>query len=96
MTTTQDNRTETRAAIRTRYAGPTNSRGSRIIASAKWFSDQRPRRITYHWDYALDVAENHAAAAQAWLDRFNDYGATIEGPGLNYDGDYHWTWSVAQ
>ena len=86
---------DTRAAIRTRYAGPTNHRGTRIIASAKWFSDQQPKRHTYDWDYALDVKENHAAAAREWLVSFNNHGADLLGPGLWYDGDYYWTWESA-
>lgn len=46
-----------RQAISTRYLGPTNSRGARVVASA-----EAGRKI-YSWDYALDAYANHAAAA---------------------------------
>jgi len=86
---------DTRAAIRTRYAGPTDSRGSRIIVTAKWWSGHKSRRAIYDWDHALEPKENHAAAAQKWLNKYNTYGATVVPPGLNYDGDYYWTWTAA-
>lgn len=44
-------------AIITRYAGPTNTRGSRIIATAYG------KRVTFPWDYAESVDDNHALAA---------------------------------
>lgn len=100
MTTQQDNKTETRPAIRTRYAGPTNSRGARIIVTDK------ARRLIHDWDHALDVTENHAQAAQEFLDRH--YNAiryldervpnkiVIDGPGLYFDDDFYWTWRVAK
>lgn len=44
-------------AITTKYLGPTNHRGSRIVARAY------ARRITVAWDHALDVEENHTRAA---------------------------------
>lgn len=47
-------------AITTKYAGPTNSRGSRIIASAD------AGRMAISWDYALGSYENHKAAAQKY------------------------------
>ena len=92
----KDNTTTTRAAIRTRYAGPTNSRGSRIIVTDSRFFDEARQRHTYDWNHALDVNENHAQAAQAWFDKFNDHNATIKGAGLSYDGDYYWTWECGQ
>jgi hypothetical protein len=45
-------------AIKTVYKGPTNSRGSRIIASCD------AKRATYAWDYRLGVEDNHVKAAQ--------------------------------
>jgi hypothetical protein len=44
--------------ITTRYAGPTNTRGSRIIATAYG------KRFTVSWDYAQDVQANHESAAE--------------------------------
>lgn len=57
-------------AIRTRFKGPTNSRGARIIA------DCDARRITVSWDYSLSTIENHREAAAElakrldWLDGY--------------------------
>jgi len=47
-------------AIETRYVGPTNHRGSRIIATT-----ERGHRLTRAWDHALNSDENHHAAADA-------------------------------
>ena len=46
-----------RQAITTSYRGPTDSRGSRVIARCD------AMRITVPWDHALDPQANHAAAA---------------------------------
>ena len=46
-------------AIETRYVGPTNTQGSRIIA----ITGSGIRRV-YHWDYELNQIENHHAAAE--------------------------------
>ena len=51
-------------AIKTRYRGPTNHRGSRIIASAQ------AGRLTVPWDYEHDVEENHRLAAIALCEKF--------------------------
>jgi hypothetical protein len=66
-------------AITTTYYGPTNHRGSRIIAKCD------AGRRTYAWNYALDVPENHHAAAVAfateldWLaDRFRIVSGSID------------------
>ena len=48
-----------RQAITTRYAGPTDHRGSRVIAT----TGSGLRKIV-PWDHALNVASNHAAAAR--------------------------------
>jgi len=44
-------------AIQTKYLGPTNHRGSRVKAACEAGS------MTVSWDYALNVEENHKAAA---------------------------------
>lgn len=69
-----------RQAIETKYHGPTNTRGSRISAKAD------PGTIYVPYDHALDIAENHAAAAHAYAhkygwDKYSDYygGGTREG-----------------
>lgn len=79
----------TRASIRTKFHGPTNHRGSRIIAS----DDDGRGRVTVSYDHALNADENHAAAAQAWLDRHNPYGAKVAGPGASFGDSVYWTWS---
>lgn len=46
-----------RQAIVTKYLGPTNHRGSRILVKAQ------AGRMTVPWDHALDSDDNHTAAA---------------------------------
>jgi hypothetical protein len=46
-----------RQAIETRYAGPTNFRGSRVIARCE------AGRITDSWDHAGNVEANHRRVA---------------------------------
>lgn len=50
-------------AIVTKYFGPTNTRGSRIKASASAGSK------TVSYDHALNIADNHAAAAKAFAEK---------------------------
>lgn len=52
-------------SIRTKFHGPTNTRGSRISAFTDEPRDRR--RITLSWDHALDVDENHKTAAAALI-----------------------------
>ena len=72
-----------RQAIRTTYHGPTNARGSRIIARAAAGSKSFP------WDYALDPAENHRAAALKYAQALG-WSTTLQG-GCLHDGSYAWT-----
>jgi len=71
-----------RQAIRTRYAGPTDTRGARIIATAQ------AGRVVVPWDYALDPAENHAAACAAYANR-KGWSGPWHGGQLP-DGSYAW------
>lgn len=48
-----------RQAITTKFFGPTNSNGSRIKAKAEAGS------LIVHWDYSLNVDQNHDTAAKA-------------------------------
>jgi hypothetical protein len=72
-------------AIETKFLGPTNHRGSRIVAKCQ------AKRITVAWDHSLDVKENHRRAAEAlvkalgWDDR-RYYGEWYLGalPGSGY------------
>ena len=53
-----------RQAITTKYHGPTDHRGSRVIARAEAGS------IVWSWDHALDIQENHTKAAEALARKF--------------------------
>jgi len=53
-----------RQAIVTKYHGPTNSRGSRISATAE------AGRVYMGYRHELDIAENHAAAARMFALKF--------------------------
>ncbi len=52
-----------RQAIATKWIGPTNHRGSRVKAYAECGLS-----VTIPWDDALDVAQNHHAAARAFVE----------------------------
>ena len=51
-------------AIETRYVGPTNYRGSRIVATTP-----SGHKLTHIWDYSLGIDANHHAAAKALCDK---------------------------
>jgi hypothetical protein len=68
-------------AIRTRYHGPTNSRGSRIIAKCGGGSVVMP------YNHALNLDGNHAAAAQMLLERMGWPGVYHGG---QFEHDYYW------
>lgn len=51
--------------VYTRFAGATNTKGSRIIATATYFGKNGKRERNY--DHALSGHENHEAAAWAFL-----------------------------
>ena len=72
--------------IYTRYAGPTNTRGSRIVASAPF----GPRKkVEVNYDHALG-AGNHLVAAQKFLQHGNaqydliGHGDAPDGAGYAY------------
>lgn len=50
----------TRQSIETRYLGPTNYRGSRIVATTP-----SGHRLIQDWDFSLGIEANHYAAAKA-------------------------------
>lgn len=60
-------------AITTRYLGPTNTKESRIKASAFGGS------VIIALDYALTTDENHAAAARALAEKFRWGGYYVVG-----------------
>ena len=88
---------DTFASIRTRYRGPTNYRGARVIVTddypKSWPGERR--RLTLSWDHSKNTTGNHYAAACAWCATYFD-DATIEIPGLAFDGNYYWTWAYKE
>lgn len=62
-----------RQAIVTKYCGPTDTRGSRIIAKAE------AGRMVVAWDYDLNEYANHAAAAKAFADKWGWKGEWVGG-----------------
>lgn len=75
-------------AIETHYVGPTNHRGSRIIATS-----EGGHKLTYHWEYSLGIEANHYAAAQAFCNQL-EWG-TIKAGGSTKRG-YAWIMSVLE
>lgn len=74
-------------AIRTRFAGPTNHRGSRIIGDA----GDAASRVTLEWDHALNSDANHAACALAVVTKMGwdtDQHTAITGGG--YGDSTYW------
>lgn len=75
---TIDDIRRSRQAIRTRFVGPTNHRGARVIATAD------AGRITHDWEYCLGVG-NHAEAARKLCDWLNWHGRLVPG---GFGSDY--------
>lgn len=69
-----------RQAISTKFLGPTNTRGARVVAKADAGSQ------TTSWDYAESVCRNHAKAAQALAEKLGWAGYWTGGslPGSGY------------
>ena len=55
--------------VETRYAGPTNTKGSRILVS---FVGSRKGCKAYGYRHALNSSENHIAAAVEWLQQLSN------------------------
>lgn len=79
--------------IITRYLGPTNQRGSRVVATHRRDSsrsNRHPWRKALSWDDALSSEANHQAAAQALLDSW-PYETDLRIVGRGHDADaYYW------
>lgn len=69
-------------AIRTRYHGPTNTKGSRISAQCE------AGRIYVPYNHALSAFGNHATAARELLAKL---GWTNTYAGGCFEHDYYWT-----
>jgi len=75
--------------IVTRYLGPTNHKGSRVVATHKRDNETTWRKVV-DWDHALDSSANHEAAAQALLDAW-PYDTDLEIVCRGHDSDaYYW------
>ncbi len=61
-------------AIKTVYLGPTNTKGSRVKASAEGGSS-----VILAWDHALDAVDNHKAAAKALCEKLGWTGKLATG-----------------
>lgn len=61
-------------AIETRYLGPTNTKGARIVATA-----QTRNRIVIPWFSSLGHTENHARAAKALRSKLDWNGLMVGG-----------------
>ena len=60
-------------AIQTYFIGPTNHRGSRIVAKSA------AGKVTLEWDHALNPAGNHRAAARALAEKYGWSGEWVCG-----------------
>lgn len=69
-------------AITTKYLGPANRRGSRIVASCD------AKKITVSWDHSLSPWHNHRQAAKALAKAMSwAYGTWVGG---SVGGNYVW------
>lgn len=75
-------------AIRTKYHGATNSKGSRFSAEAEGVA-----RIYISYDYALNSTENHARACRTLADKYQ-WNGTLIGGDLP-DGSMAWVFESA-
>lgn len=67
-------------AIETKFYGPTNSSGSRIVAKA-WAGS-----VKVHYNHALNADQNHLQAAKALADKMDWRGLWIGGGGAKGSG----------
>jgi hypothetical protein len=60
-----------RVAIRCRFYGPTNHRGSRIRVTRfdSVIAGRDPNAMTFGWDYALGLTENYVSAVREYVRR---------------------------
>ena len=70
-------------AIETEYRGPTNTRGSHIIARAQ------AGRISVPYDHALSVEENHDAAMRAFVEKWGWHGSWVRGARADGKGNVY-------
>ena len=76
-------------AIKTRFVGPTNTKGSRVKASCD------AGTVTLSWDYSVGSEGNHQKAAMALLNKIHSQSGHFDGwkgpwVGATYNGDTYW------
>lgn len=79
--------------IVTKYLGPTNTKGSRVKATAGGGAS-----VLLSWDYELNEADNHAAAAIALIEKRWGYPSdtvTLRGGACHGGGDL-FAWAVSR
>ena len=69
-------------AIRTRYYGPTNTRGSRLVAKCE------AGTFSMSYDHNLTDAQNHATCAARFMAKLGWNWVYVGGV---FDGDYYWS-----
>ena len=79
--------------IITRYIGPTNTRGSRVVATHRRDSSRSgcfPWRTVISWQHELSAEENHRAAADKLISMW-PYETELTIVGRGHDADaYYW------
>jgi hypothetical protein len=73
--------------IKTRYLGPTNHRGSRVVATHKWGNGDT-KRVIVSWDDALGAQDNHLAVAEQLAAVMFSVPGKISGMGWDHDAYY--------
>lgn len=73
-------------ALTVRYIGPTNTRGSRITASARHPNGTR-EAVTVPYRHEDDLGDNYTAAAVAWVKKFAPRCAISAASGSTGRGD---------
>lgn len=71
-----------RVAVRARYLGPTNYRGSRVKVT-RMDARAGDKSLTVSWDYALGIEGNYAAAIRAYLEMMGWEGTWAVGGGTD-------------
>ena len=74
--------------IRTRFHGPTNSKGSRLSARCS-LCHREAERIYVPYNYALSLGENHKIAARQFIAKLGL--REFDFAGGCFNSDYYWS-----
>jgi hypothetical protein len=72
-------------SIETKYLGPTNFKGARVVA----FTENRSQRLTVSWNHALGPEANHDAAARALAVKLDWRGIWFRGGAASRRGNVY-------